>query len=424
MISRNIAYKKRFTLNRLCELLICVFYTWYFLPICSAFLWGGKFKIIFFGLFAIGCIGLLLINGFRLNTITIAILSYMVFFLILYVLGIGDTNRHIRISFTFWGTPLVFFGLLNKDEQLRIGVYLTVLFVITAITSSYGVVIDNAAARTLAHAGSESELQFAYLIRNISSISLFQGLVYFVPILICLPRTRKFRFVGVAVVCIIFYVLTNASFTISLFVFAIALVLSTVFVGYGRKRIVVAEICLLSAIIIWVNAATILNFLSSIIDNYKITVRLTELASFFAGEGLGLNVGLRWEHYSVSIMTFLNNPFGVGPYYSYIPLENGIGYHSKLFDDLARFGILSVAFYLVLFTGYYKYLREEWKKVGCPQVAGIITVIYLLFLSFNLGFRAADESILTMFILPVIPSMIDYCKHTGRFSWLKGRYNK
>ena len=405
--------KNGVTLKHICELLVCIFYTWYFLPLCGALFEKGMFKLLFFGCFAVGCVVLFLLNGIRINGVIVSIATYMIFFSMLYIFGIGDAHRHIRISFTFWGTGLLFFGLLNESEQIRIGKYLLFLFVLTAITSSFGVLYDNTAARTLSHAGADDALQRSYALRNISSINLFQGLVYFVPIAICFPKTKKQRFLGCCLLAVIFLVLLNASFTISLIVYIVALSVSIMCTGDSRARIIWSEVIFVTALILWINMADILLLLSEVIDNYRITVRLRELSALFSGGGLGSNIGMRWEHYSISIKTFLAHPFGVGAFYSYQPFENGIGYHSKLFDDLARFGIFAILFYIVFFVGYYKRLKNEWSRVNCSRVAGIITLIYIMFLCLNLGFRSAEESVLSLYIMPILPRLI--------IQWRKGK---
>ncbi len=86
--------------------------------------------------------------------------------------------------------------------------------------------------------------------------------------------------------------------------------------------------------------------------------------------------------------------------------DEGIGHHSQLLDDLARYGVLGLAFYVVFLLGYYLNLKKEWEKLGRPQIALLITGTYACFLILNLGFRSADEAVIALFIMPILPTIL------------------
>lgn len=393
-------------LKRLFELFVCVFYTWYFLPVCNALLPNDRFKLLFFGFFAVGCVGLFLIGGIRINTVMVAVLSYIVVFTLLFVRGFGDISSHIRVSFTFWGTAILYFGILKEDSRRRIGKYLIFLFLITVVTSSIGVFIDNSAARTIAHAGADDALQASYKMKNIGSIYLFQGLVFSVPMLICMPKNKLQRVISIFLLVAVLAVLLNASFTISLLLFFVAVFLSVTQSKNSINRIILTGVFGVLAVALLYNMSDILLFLSSVIDNYKITDKLYEASKIFSGDVLTGDVAERLELYKVSLNTFSQNLLGTGAHYSYIKFEDNIGYHSQLFDDLARYGLFALAYYITFLTGYFIHMKEQWKKVDCARIAGIITVIYAMFLTLNLGFRSSEESVLMLFILPVLPDIL------------------
>lgn len=398
-------------LSYLFEFLICVFYTWYFLPVFQTLFWTNTYKILFFSCFLIGTIGLFFLNGYQKNRILIPIVAYMLIFVFLYVLKVGDAQAHIRVSFMFWGTALLYFGILNDENRVRIGKYLLLLFVLTAITSALGVIADNNAARTITHAAAEEELRSEYKLKNISSIYLFQSLILFVPILIYVPQKARNKVGGWILIALIFVILVNASFAISLIVGFFALLLSIALRETRSKRVVWMIIMSIILFLILLNGATVLTYLANRIDNEKISVRLYDLRDLICfGESSG-DVGFRMELYQSSIKTFFKHPFGCGVHYSYRTFENGIGYHSQILDDLARYGIVAVMFYIMLLRGYYIHLKDSWKHIGYPQVATASVVIYSALLILNLGFRSADESIVAFFIIPVLPLLIqDYLK--------------
>ncbi|MBE6594441.1 MAG: hypothetical protein E7644_01445 [Ruminococcaceae bacterium] len=394
-------------LKRLCEILVCLFYTWYFLPVCKVLLWDGPFKILFFGCFVVGCVGLLCFNGIRLHTVVGIVLLYYLVFLTFWLLKVGDASAHIRISFTFWGTALLYFGLLDDAGRIRIGKYLLLIFCLTAITSALGVLADNAAARTIAHAAADEELQASYQIKNIAGIYLFQSLVCFVPVLIFLPETKKQRWLSIFLMLVVLVVLINASFTISLLVFAVAIVLSVANKISKANRLILTGAVIVSLVVFWTGIGDLLLWVSNQLDNATIASRLSDLAAIFSSGVLEGDAGVRGDLYKASFNTFLRHPFGVGVHYSYRVFENGIGYHSQFLDDLARYGILALSFYGIFFVGYFKHLKCAWGKIGQSQIAPVIIMIYGLFLVLNLGFRSAEESIVMLFIMPMLPLLIE-----------------
>lgn len=349
-------------INRIFEMLICVFYAWYFLPALNALFWTPIYKIFFFGFFAVGIFGLLFFNGFKPNAVVVIVGIYMLYMASLYFLRIDDADAHIRISFTFWGTALLYFGVLNDDSRIRIGKFLLLLFVITVVTSAIGVVTDNSAARTIAQASADDSIQRQLKLRNIASLGLYQGMVYFIPLLVFLPKTKKQKIIALVLLLSILTVLLNASFTIALIAYVIALFLSLILKTKSVNRIVTFPLIAIAIIVVIINGEQILSYLASIIDNSKISVRLLEMRNMLYYNTYAGDAGLRWELYEVSYKTFLANPLGVGAYYSYNQFENGIGYHSQLLDDLARFGLLAVGFYVVFFRDIINSLKRIGNK--------------------------------------------------------------
>lgn len=389
------------------ELLICIFYTWYFLPISQALLW--QYKTIMFGLFAAGTVALAFLNDIRLTKILIPILAYMLLLTVLSLCKVDDASKHIRVSFTFWGTALLYFGVLDDKGRIRIGKYLLVLFFVTAVTSALGVMIDNNAARTIARAAADEELQNGYKLKNISGIYLFQGLVLFVPLLVCIPKKPWTKTICWMVLIAILMVLISASFTISLIVFVFSLLLSLMFKESKKTKMgqVGQFIFLCLVVVLLLNGSSILQYLGNNIKNHKVATRMLELRQLiYFGESQG-DAALRVNSYTISLETFLRNPFGVGAHYSYDVGSNGLGYHSKILDDLARFGIFALAFYAVFFVSYYKHLKAAWTRAGYPRIAIFVVVTWILFLLLNIGFRSADESIVMLFLMPVIPLLVN-----------------
>ena len=401
---------KTASISILFEMLICIFYMWYFLPAVNATLAAGFYKYIFFACYFGGMIGLFLLNGFKINKITVAVLLYFLMLTTLYLLNIGDAYKHIRVSFTFWGTALLYFGILNDSGRLRIGKLLFVLYIITCVTSSIGVVMDNSAARTLTHAAAEDMLQTSFRQKNIGCIYIFQSMVFWVPILVCCPKKFWTKLLCSVLLAVVFFVLSNASFFISIIVFFVALLFSFATKQKSVGRMILVMVMCVLVILLYAIGHDLLTMLSDVVDNHRFAERIIGIRDlFYGGENAG-DASVRMELYLVSLNTFLKKPFGVGPHYSYIYFVNGLGYHSQLFDDMARYGLFAIMFYALFFVGYYKHLKKNYDEIKNGRVAISLVVIYICFLALNLGFRSAEEGVLTLFIIPVVPLMIKYKK--------------
>ena len=112
--------------------------------------------------------------------ILIPIVIYMLVMTGFVLFDYYDASNHIRVSFTFWGTALVYY-LMSDDPSLQrsFGKLLIALLIINSITSFIGVYSDPSAARALTNAAKTPQAleEDIFLSRkNISSIYLFQSL--------------------------------------------------------------------------------------------------------------------------------------------------------------------------------------------------------------------------------------------------------
>lgn len=394
------------------EILIAIYYTWFFMPIVNAYFSGEVFKYLFFGMFALGVLGMVVIKNrawqVPFNHLTIAVLAYFIVMLFMYLCNLGDARDHIRVSFTFWGTALVYFYSLNNEERIRMGKFFLLLFIVTCITSSIGVVLDNNAARTITHAAADDNLQYAYYMKNIGSIYLFQCMVMAMPLVVALAKEKRDKIFSAIIIVTTALVLINASFTIALLVFFVGISLSVLFLKSKSYTDLFIKICLVCLLLILVSAGKdILSWFASVIDNDSIKSRILELVDLiYEGAGTEGDVDLRLNLYMTSIKTFLRNPLGVGPWYSYVIYSNGIGYHSQILDDLARYGLFALAFYIMFFIGYYRLLKSEWQGIVDTKTAAITVALYAVFLILNLGFRSGIESVVMLFLVPIVPKIV------------------
>ena len=106
----------------LAEPFLGVYYLWFFLPFMRT-TYGGIYKYFFFLFFLIGIFLLTMENvnaaGLQIkvkHTIVAPIVAYMAFMVFLCLFDIHDAGDHIRVSFTFWGTALIYY-LMGIIEQ-------------------------------------------------------------------------------------------------------------------------------------------------------------------------------------------------------------------------------------------------------------------------------------------------------------------
>lgn len=394
------------------EPFIWIYYIWYYLPIARGTFSSNLHNYFFFSFIIIGFV-LLLAKYLRdskklivkINVLS-PILCYMVTMTIMSVIGIEDANLHIRVSFSFWLTIILFFAMEPYSKaRKRLAILLLILFSVTTITSLIGVILDPHAARTLTYASNSMEEDIAIKKLNIGSLSFFQSLLLCVPIIISFINKKKRVLLNVCLLIIIFITLIYASFTTSIIIFFVALLFGILSnIKSKRKTMFIVIVAFVCCIMPW---NEIIDFLQNNIQNDFVSTRLDSIIKLIEYGKIEGNLASRVQLYYGSLKTFLHNPFGIGPKYSYNILENGIGYHSQILDDLARYGIFALLFYICFFVEYEKLLKQQWGKVGMRQNAAPIIMIYIILLLLNPGFTSAYESVVVLFVIPMIPEIIN-----------------
>lgn len=390
-------------------LLVGLFYAWFVLPAVNARFGGGFYNFLFFSCYVLGMAGLLFSKRgrFRINKIIVIVAIYCVAILVMTFLGIADASRHVRIGLVFFSTILLYFVVLNASERVKFGKYLLLLFLITCVTSSIGVLVDNRAARTLTHADADDVLQYSLRLLNIADIYLFQCMVMIMPALYVALESKKC--LRILLIVFIGVILMNASFSISLMIFIVAVFLvfyETHATSFSRKAVMTLIFAVIMAMLYLVGYE-ILTEISGFIRNNYISVRILNIRDLLYGQTLtDGTLEERLKVYGVSWNTFTKNILGVGPYYVYTGTAEGVGYHSQILDDFARYGVFALMMYIAFFREYLRWLKHEWRKIGQQWVANATTILYVLFLLLNIGMRSGIESVVMLFIIPILPEMI------------------
>lgn len=395
------------------DFLLMIYYAWFFTPYLRT-VFDGVFKYVFFPFFALG-LGILFLDNLQTYrtkpsnknySIVVPIIAYILAILAMAWLEVADAKDNIRVSLTFFGTAFVYsLYEYDIDRKVRFGNFLLVLFLVTSVTTIVGVIADPGAARAVANASKTKQaFEEDYILgkKNISSLYLFQSMAIMTPIFVSFIRNQK-KMIGIVSFAVCFFAILKASFTICLLVFFVGIILSLFYIKGNSKAFLFAIILIVVLFLPW---ESIFNWLSKTISNKDISKRMTELSLFFSTGNATGDSALRSLAYESSLKTFLSNPFGIGPLYSYKLGEDGIGYHSQFLDDLARYGVFGLAFYIMFFYRYYKMLKKEWNKVSMGEVAFPITILYFIFVVLNISFRSSVESVVMLYIILYIPDMM------------------
>ena len=403
---------------RLSEIFLGVYYLWFFLPFMRT-TYAGIYKYLFFSFFLVG-IALLVweninVYGFTIkvkHTIIAPILAYMTFMAFLCLFDFHDARDHIRVSFTFWGTALVYYLMgVNPDGRRRFAQFLIVIAAFTTVTSVIVIWEDPKAARALTNAVVTVEnLKVDYYLgrRNLSSIYLFQGIATISPVFVGLIKKKR-KVLGFLGLVLSFIILLRASFLIALCVMVLGVVLAFI---RNEKKSAIFPIVTTILFLVMLNLPwdEIFSFLASVIDNDTISVRLNELSLLLEFGSVVGDTKERLYRYTLSIKTLFQHPLGVGAYYFSQEAKEFVGTHSQILDDIARYSVAAVAFYCVFFKRYYVLIKEKWSRIGLASIAGSITMVYVALLLLNIGFRSAEESVIMLFILPELPEIVLYQK--------------
>ena len=416
MTSLQFKFKNNYI--HLAEIFLGVYYLWFFLPFMRT-TYSGVYKYFFFAFFLIG-IGLLAFEnintyGWKIkvkHTIIAPIVIYMAFMAVLCLFDFQDSRDHIRVSFTFWGTALVYYLMgVNPDGRRRFAQFLIVIAIFTTITSVIVLWGNPRAARALTSAlVTEEALAEDYELgrKNVSSIYLFQGIAVLSPIWIALIKKKHIIF-GLIGLIVSFLIILRASFLIALCAMILGVILALV-QNDNRSRVFLIVITILTLLVLVLPWSEIFRFLAGVIDNKTISVRFNELSLLLEYGTIVGNTEGRIDAYMLSVSTLFHHPFGVGPYYFSQEAREFVGKHSQILDDLASYGIAALVFYCVFFKRYYSLIKEKWQKIELGSIAGTITIVYAALLLLNIGFKSAEESVIMLFILPELPEIVLYHK--------------
>lgn len=392
---------------------IVVYLLWYITPYFRVLLRGNISNIVIVGILTIWLITSILINPtwlIKLPTHLYIVSLMLLIFISMAVFNIkGNPREYLMLGTSFWFPVYIFnfYKVSNQNEYLRLicKIVITALFII-GVTTIVGLYAVPNAIRALSNSKNDIQQDLLLMRNNIGGVDFVYGIILLIPVLIGdLDKNKKKKIILTG---FIVWIVIKSSFTIAFLICCLALVLGLL---SKYNKWVVTSITLFLFLLIIILPSSVFSYpfiwLTRIIDNPTVGIRLLDIAHFLEyGNSLsGIHLDARIRLYGMSWSTFLDNPIiGIGPYY-YIS-NMGIGYHSQILDDLARYGIVGGFFITLFIVTYYEYVRKMWIKNGMKQKAYTIFLVFLTLCCTNLTFSQPTIGVIMFLLIPSMPMIM------------------
>lgn len=395
---------------------LVVFIAWYILPVAKVYFNGVMFNIIMSIVLLIFFITAYMLAPKKFWVIgkhtIIVIICIIIYIINMFIRKeAGNPIAYAKIGIIFW-IPVIMSNLYIHyyyNSKKKALIYIILLyFILTTIPTMIEVFANPGAIRELSYGGVDTIEDYSKVQRNVGTFSYVYGLAIIIPFLIHILIEAKNKKIYLLLTLISIMTLIKASFTIAIIISVISML---IYYLTSKKnithKIMIVSISILFVVISFSFLPNFLIKLSNNIDNKYFKQRIIEVADFIGGNEInGGDLTSRLELYQKSFNTFLKHPIvGVGGYY-YIEFNNpGIGYHSQLIDDMARYGIFSLFFVIIFFYYYRKYLLKISTKGTNNRIINT-TIFGVLFLALiNPCFNNEWISIIMFILLPTYCSL-------------------
>ena len=284
------------------------------------------------------------------------------------------------LLFVFAGMTLYFSG--NSGLLRRLFLFMTVLYLVTAITSIIGLRAYPFAAREMGRGATYNKsLDFdtyknIYRRMNIVGWSQVYGMLFAIPASLMVWKKKR------ETVSLISLIAITVMLVASQITFALLLAVALIVVTFMNRKNASMTILIMLAF-----AVIAILILLNLEDFLTAVIALTEKAGFrflvlklndmkillLEGSAVG-DADSRGTLYLQSIRTFLRYPVS-GLMFRGKANLNIIGYHSEFFDLLGAFGLIGLFVVVASFVGYFRFLgriENESRKD--------LTIIYLAFI--------------------------------------------
>ena len=399
-------------------LALIIFIAWYILPLSKAYFSGMLANIVM-----VGMLGIFFITAFMLNSkeffksgkhsliVIICIICYVVNMVIRR--DVGNAIGYAKVGIIFW-IPVImsnmFLHYYDDSKKRKLIIFFIICFILTTIPTMIELTKDQGAIRALTYGGIDTVEDYARIKNNVGTFSYVYGLAILIPFFVYLFKENKNKKWLLLILVLSIITLIEASFTIGMIIAVIGCII--LYLNNNKhsvqKKLIIVLISVLLIVIFITYLPNLLIYIGNNIENEYFQQRFLEIANFIdnpenSAEG---DLAGRIELYTKSFKTFLEHPIiGVGGYY-YIENNNpGIGYHSEILDNMARYGIFSLVFVIAFFYYYRKYLLQISKSTKAKKIINTIIFSIIILAFINPCFNNEWISIIVFVLLPTYCSL-------------------
>jgi len=261
------------------------------------------------------------------------------------------------------------------------------------------------------HASEELNFSDMYNGMNVggTTFSLFALLLFCLTLIMIADRvkkTKKLICIALATVCTIYIFQASRATSIVFLIIAVFIYFyfELTYKKEAKERIIFFIATSIVSVLILLYLEKVLLFISGKIDNYRLSIRLSEIANSLSGNNIddGLSLGTRIELYKLSITTFFksikNFIIGVG-YHTSTDLSLswlysvGVGNHSEFLDLAARYGVIGV---LIIYNFFRNFTRKmkNYNPFNNDFKGNIVWIVFFLFSFVNNTFDPSIGALL------------------------------
>jgi hypothetical protein len=344
---------------------------------------------------------------------TYSVYLWLLFYLLFYIVGYAKGIDVYLINFVRIGFSILiinyYIELKDSSTLKKFGLISIIICCFVCITTCKELIINPNAARLLATGDQD-------LTENITGIvgsyGFIYGLVFLCAIIIgCFVSNLiiKHKLVWILILVLFLFTIYKASFMIALIlIIAITILLIFKIDKFWQFLIMFLGVFIVIKLCI-PEISYCLTYISSIVKSNDLSMRFYEINQLLSnGNSYGtVDLASRIERYNVSIHSFMSSPFiGIGGYYEFNTF--GVGGHSMIFDELARYGILGTSQILIAFIFNMKYIYKRLDKISKKIYLKCCIVFFILGLINTILFVPL---IIMMFF--IVPALLIYFKEDG-----------
>lgn len=331
----------------------------------------------------------------KVPLVIVTLLSWFVLVVIYVILQLPEFAFGNLYFIVLYYVPIFFFLYFSiKRNKRMIRTILIIQFISYSITIFFNLCILNqnpfAAKQITGHYG--TDYPSLYSSNIISDIFIMDSILLACSVSVILVNTNKMivRLLSFGYLMITAIFIVRATFFVGIIIlllFLIILLFLLISKTKGGVGKAIAMFFFLLAFLLAFRQPTISIFnkiITNISDNYIITERLEIIESLIMNYRVSGTLSARIKDNIISLNTFLENPFlGKGIIYSEDISTTGIGMHSYILDDLARYGLLGFGFELSVYILFIKLILRRIKTRIIRSLCISTILIFFMYSFFN-----------------------------------------